>query len=259
MPPNHPPPKTGLSINSATPELIGSSAGSLQLSKGISNEKPSNSINLRRSISLNESTRLSTLSPSGTGLRDQATPSSSFVRNTQIEPSSSHPPVSRNISATYAGQSSYGNHTYNSYGNMGGMGMMGMGMGMGYPGMYGMGMGMGYSPLMGGPMALLGNINYIILGVGQFITMLGMSSTMFVGMYQSLVNTYQHFETIIRQSSLRRWVQKKCKKSAMFRFIIVLTTMAIVGTASKLVKDVLKSYLQQWGGKSALLTATASS
>lgn len=148
------------------------------------------------------------------------------------------------------------NFGYNGYGAgyMGGMGAMGLGyssygMGMGMP------MGMGFNPLMMGPMAFLTNINYMVMSVGQVISMLGMSSSVFVGMFESLVHTFRQLEVLVRRSPVRQWFQRKCKKSGAFRFIVVVTCMAIVGTASKLVKDVVKGYLGRWGEGRSLLTA----
>lgn len=141
---------------------------------------------------------------------------------------------------------------------MGGMGSMGLGyssygMGMGMP------MGMGFNPLMVGPMAFLTNMNFMVMSVGQVISMLGMSSSVFVGMFESLVRSFKQLEVVVRRSPVRRWFQRKCKRSGAFRFIVVIACMAIVGTASKLVKDVVKGYLGRWGGSSLLTAGVASS
>lgn len=171
-------------------------------------------------------------------------------RSTNLEDRQQLQPHPSNIGANL---SSVG---YNGYGSgyMGGMGAMGLGysaygMGMGMP------MGMGFNPLMMGPMAFLANMNYLVMSVGQVINMLGMSSSVFVGMFESLVHTFRQLETYVRRSPVRQWFQRKSKKSGAFRFIIVIACMAIVGTASKLVKDVIKGYLGRWGDGRSLLTA----
>jgi hypothetical protein len=52
-------------------------------------------------------------------------------------------------------------------------------------------------------------------------------------------------EMKIRQSSFRRWLQQKCKKSKIFRYTVMLGTMAISVAVARLVRDLLKKYLSE--------------
>jgi hypothetical protein len=265
MPPNHPAQKPpSVSVQEEVPyHQAKLSPYSIERAKvsDLSN-KGKSEIGMERSPSLSSrnlpllpTTSRPRTAPIGSNSPHQSSSSRNISMSNQIvnNPAGiSGNPISNSSLSSYP--SNYGSYGggYSNYGTpmLGGMGMMGMG----YPGMYGMGM----NPFMG-PMSLLANVNYAILGVGQFISMLGMSSTMFVSMFHSLVQSFKLFEASVRQSTLRRWFQRKCKKSSVFRFVVVISAMAIIGTASKLVKDVIKSYIQQWGGRHSLLTNVASS
>jgi len=160
----------------------------------------------------------------------QAAPSSSSVPATMA---GGYPSMS-------SGQMPMG---YGGYGGYGGMGM-GMGMGMGYGGMGGMGYYGGgmMNPMMGilsGPLSLIYSINYLIGSLGQIMELLGMNSQALLQTYRTAYDAYIRVVEQIRTSETRRWLQRKCKKSALLRFLLVTASCAVVAAAMR----VLGSYL----------------
>lgn len=128
-------------------------------------------------------------------------------------------------------------------------------------GMYGGGMGMGGMGMMGmsmmGPMMFINNINYFIMSLGQVMTMLGMNSQALIQMYHNVVQMIRQLEMAIRQSAFRRWLQRKCKKSQIFRFIIVMSSMAIVASTTRLLKELLSNYFSSRMAGSIARTITS--
>lgn len=147
---------------------------------------------------------------------------------------------------------------YNPY-MMGGMGMGGMGMGMGMGGMgyggYGMPYGNPLASIFMGPMQIVYSINYFIMCLGQVGDLLGMSSTALTQLSQQLLHYAKQFEIFLRKSTFRRWLQRKSKKSALFRWVCVLVSMCLSFHLSKLLQHVLRQYL---GGKKSITTAPSS-
>jgi hypothetical protein len=140
---------------------------------------------------------------------------------------------------------------YSGYG--GGMYGGGMGMGMGMMGMMG-----GYpNAFLMGPMMFINNINYFIMSIGQIMTMLGMNSQAIMQMYHNLVQMIHQLEIAIRQSAFRRWLQRKCKKSKIFRFIIVMSSVAIVASTTRLLKELLSNYFSNRMAQSIARTITS--
>lgn len=123
---------------------------------------------------------------------------------------------------------------------MGGMGMgMGMpygGYGMGYGGMGGMmGMGMG-GGMMAGPMGMLYSVNYFVAMMGQVSAMLGMGLQAVGPLYQAAREALLTLERTIRQSELRRWLQRKAGKSPLLRYALVLVSMLAASQAVRLIR-----------------------
>lgn len=123
--------------------------------------------------------------------------------------------------------------------------MMGAGMGYGMGSMYGMGgyggMGYGMGGMMAGPMQLIYSINYFISTISQMMDMLGMSSHAIFHLLQRLKEMLKAIEVSIRTSPTRRWLQQKCKKSAVLRFVLVIGSMIAAAQLSKLIKSLVKS------------------
>jgi len=127
------------------------------------------------------------------------------------------------------------------YGGMGGYGM-GMGMMGGYGmgmGMMGMGMGMGMNPMLGilnGPMTLIYSLNYLVMSLGQVMEVLGMNAHTIMHLYRTAFEAYQQIAERIRTSETRRWLQRKCKKSRLLRFLLVVASCAVVGSGLKVIQ-----------------------
>lgn len=135
------------------------------------------------------------------------------------------------------------------------------GYGTGYPfgmgvypsamGMYGgMGMGMSYGPLaaLSGPLSFIYNLQYFAMAIGQVFSMLGMNSYALAHMYHTVIDAIKRLEIFVRTSYLRRWLQRKCRRSQIFRFLIVFSSMAIATTITKLAKFVILHYFASLRG-----------
>jgi hypothetical protein len=134
-----------------------------------------------------------------------------------------------------------------------GMGAMG-GVGMGYGGC---GMGM-YNPMMSmmmGPMSVLYSINYFAMSLGQLCEMFGASSQTLMVLSHQLFASLHLLEVSIRQSSFRRWLQRKCKKSRLLRLLIVLASMALAHQFSCLIKHIIQQQLGNLLGSGASASA----
>ena len=152
------------------------------------------------------------------------------------------------ISTSDAGSTSSGvNASYNGAMPMGGMGMgMGMGMPMGY-GM-GMGMGMGYGGMhgmmgggfMSGPMSMIYSVNYFIAMMGQLTAMFGMIVQAIGPLYEMARDSLIKMEKSIRQSEIRRWVQRKAAKSPVLRCLLVLASMLAASQAVRLLRYLIE-------------------
>lgn len=124
----------------------------------------------------------------------------------------------------------------------GGMMGGGYGGGMGYGGMGygGMGMGMmGMNPMMGilsGPMSLIYSLNFFIASLGQIMEVLGMNAHVIINLYRTTYEAYRQIVERIRTSESRRWLQRKCKKSRLLRWLLIVASCAVVGSAVKVVQ-----------------------
>ena len=112
--------------------------------------------------------------------------------------------------------------------NMSSMGMMGMGM-------------MGGAGAQSGPLSWIYKLNMFVMSIGQMTSMIGMNSQAFISLYQHVRATASTFITRIRTSELRRIIQRKCKKSKLLRFLLIIAISGLFGGAMKL----LQAYWQQ--------------
>lgn len=107
-----------------------------------------------------------------------------------------------------------------------------------------MGMGMGYGSPMGGgmlsgPMHLIYSINYFIMSLGQVCEMVGISAQSIVQLARTAVSALGQLEVTVRQSELRRWMQRKCRRSRALRLLFMLAAMALSFQASRLAQQLL--------------------
>ncbi len=133
------------------------------------------------------------------------------------------------------------NASYNGAMPMGAMGMpmgygMGMGMGMGYGGMHGM-MGGGF---MSGPMSMVYSVNYFIAMMGQLTAMFGMSVQAIGPLFEMARDSLIKLEKSIRQSEMRRWVQRKAARSPVLRWLLVLASMLAASQAVRLLRYLIE-------------------
>jgi len=57
--------------------------------------------------------------------------------------------------------------------------------------------------------------------------------------------TFINVEKVIRQSAIRRWFQRKSRKSPFLRWIFILSSMAIVNQIVKLLKYLIEYQLNK--------------
>ena len=137
----------------------------------------------------------------------------------------------------------------------GGYGYGGYGMGMGAYGMGMMGMGaMGMAnSFASGPLSIIYSINYFIAMASQIFAMLGMNSHALMQLFSHLKATMKSLEHSILHSEFRRWIVRKSKKSKLFRFLLVMSSILLSSQAFRLVKYLIMSHF-----RSKLATETIS-
>lgn len=145
-----------------------------------------------------------------------------------------------------------GGPAMSAYGGYGMMPMMGMGYGYGYGGMgYG---GMG----MMGPMGMIYSINYFIATIGQFASMLGMS-THAVGHLLTVARTeVLRLEKTVRHSEWRRWLQRKAEKSPLLRWALIIASMLAATQVVRLARYLIETQLRRTTGSTGGLLTNAS-
>ena len=143
-------------------------------------------------------------------------------------------------------QSSYNNNSGRvgagmgtSMGGMSGTGGMGMGMGMmgGMNSLMMMGAmgGMGGGMMGSGPMSWIYSLNYFVTSVGHMASVVGMNSQALLAAYHNAYVSVNNLILRVRTSEMRRILQRKCRRSRLFRFLFVMACSAVVGTALKVV------------------------
>lgn len=118
----------------------------------------------------------------------------------------------------------------------------------GYGGGYGSPFMMGGYGMMaggGGPMSFIYSINYSIAMMGQVMAMLGMSSQAITHLYHMATEACVSAERAIRQSSIRRWFQQKSRKSPLFRWLCVLSTMLAASQVVRLLKFLIEAQIHK--------------
>lgn len=104
----------------------------------------------------------------------------------------------------------------------GGMGYGGMGMGMG------MGMGYGMNMLSPeNPLSWLYSLNYMFISLNQIVGVIGMNSHALYRVYLQAYVVIEKMLKSIRTSKFRRWLQRKSQKSALLRFLFMLSSMFV--------------------------------
>jgi hypothetical protein len=141
------------------------------------------------------------------------------------------------------------NQMMGGYGGASGYGMpmgMGMGMGMGYGGFGGYGMGYGMGGMMG-PMSMIYSINYFIATISQFAGMLGMGTQAVSHLLQMAREQLLKLEKTVRQSELRRWLQRKSEKSPLFRWALVIVSMLAASQIVRLARYLIEVQMRRTG------------
>lgn len=128
--------------------------------------------------------------------------------------------------------------------HMGGTGYGGMGYGVGGMGYGGMGYGMGG---MMGPMNMIYSINYFIAMIGQITTMLGMSTQAVGHLYHIAREALLRVEQTIRQSEVRRWLQRKSKQSPLLRGMLVLASMLAASQVVRFLRFLVELQMKRSG------------
>jgi len=62
-----------------------------------------------------------------------------------------------------------------------------------------------------------------------------MNAQTIMHLYRTTFDAYRNIVERIRTSDARRWLQRKCKKSQLLRFLLVAASCAVVGSAVKVV------------------------
>ena len=118
----------------------------------------------------------------------------------------------------------------------GGMGMGGMGGSMGMMGMMSMMPFMGGGMGGGGPMSWIYSLNYFVSSVGHMMALVGMNSQALMGVYHNAFSSYQQIVQRVKTSEIRRIIQRKCKRSRLFKFLFTTAVAGLVGAAVKVVQ-----------------------
>jgi len=134
-----------------------------------------------------------------------------------------------------------------------------MGMGMGMPFGYGMGYGgmMGGGGFMAGPMSMVYSINYFIAMMGQLTAMFGMSVQAIGPLYQMARDSLIQLEKSVRQSEVRRWLQRKCAQSPLLRTMLVLASMLAASQAFRLLRHLIELRMRRGTGTTAITAGPA--
>ncbi len=98
---------------------------------------------------------------------------------------------------------------------------------------------------MNGPMNFIYSVNYFIGILSQMYHMVGMNAHVAVHLFQSTSMLLLKLENVVRTSEFRRWIQRKSKKSAVLRYLFVLSSMAIVGQVVRLVRFLVAQYFSK--------------
>ena len=120
------------------------------------------------------------------------------------------------------------------YGSMLGLGFGGYGIGMGM----GMGMGTGSDSSF---MKWLYVLNSSIFSIAQMGSLLVMNSHTMYSMTQTSYHFCKSLKHKINNSETTLWIRRKCKKSKVFRFILILLSIYMSSKLYELAKRFIKS------------------
>lgn len=93
---------------------------------------------------------------------------------------------------------------------------------------------------MAGPMSMVYSINYFIAMMGQLTAMFGMSVQAIGPLYQTARDSLVQLERSIRQSEVRRWLQRKSAQSPLLRAMLVLASMLAASQAVRLLRFLIE-------------------
>lgn len=110
--------------------------------------------------------------------------------------------------------------------------------------MPGMGGGSGDgNPLMTSLQYLQG-LSYVVYSLGQMFDMIGMNASSIYQGYLMIYNMIQKLILIAKNSSFRKWMQSKSKKSKIVRYVFVVLSMVATYSAIYLF-HIISAYLEQ--------------
>lgn len=88
--------------------------------------------------------------------------------------------------------------------------------------------------------SFLQQINYFMINLKNTYDLIGISIDTFFQISQYLIKAFQTFEEKLRNSTFRLWLQRHCKQSKVFRYSLVLASVAISYHLTLRVKDYIK-------------------
>lgn len=118
---------------------------------------------------------------------------------------------------------------------------MGYGMGYGFPMGMGYGYGMGYGMQGAGPLSWMYTLSQLVNVVGQLHAMVSMNAHALSHMYHQLIENINTFYNVLKNTKVRRWLQRKSKKSKLFRYILIFLSAVITAKAVYLIKLIITS------------------
>ena len=127
----------------------------------------------------------------------------------------------------YGGSMGYG-------GGYGGYGM-GMGMGMGSMGLMGMGG-------MGSMMGIVYSVQSAMYSIGAIMEFVGMSTQAVIHMSRQLYFQFHRWRFAIMTSESRRWLQRKCRKSRLLRWLLTFLGMVLTHKAIQFLRFLVKAH-----------------
>jgi hypothetical protein len=107
-------------------------------------------------------------------------------------------------------------------------------------------MGYGMGGMMG-PMGMIYSINYFIATISQFAGMLGMGTQAVSHLLQMAREQLLKLEKTVRQSELRRWLQRKSQKSPLFRWALVIVSMLAASQVVRLARYLIEVQMRRTG------------
>lgn len=98
-----------------------------------------------------------------------------------------------------------------------------------------------------GPMNMIYSVNYFIAIMGQMTTMLGMSTQAVGQLYHMAREGLFRVEQSIRQSEMRRWLQRKSKQSPLLRCMLILASMLAASQVVRFLRYLIEMQMKRKG------------